>query len=85
MNRTMSHVNTMNCINPSSMTETLSTNQDTCRILAEGKTVSNNTWSTGLNNNDLVIGSSGAGKTRSCVKPNLLQANESFIVTDTKV
>lgn len=67
------------------MTDRLSTNQDTCRILAAGETASNNTWKTGLNNNDLVIGSTGAGKTRSYVKPNLLQGNESFIVTDTKI
>lgn len=66
------------------MTDRLSANQDTCRILAAGETASNNTWKTGLNNNDLVIGSTGAGKTRSYVKPNLLQGNESFIVTDTK-
>lgn len=66
------------------MSKALSTNQNTRRILASGETVSNNTWETGLNNNDLVIGSSGAGKTRNYVKPNLLQANESFIVTDTK-
>lgn len=45
------------------MTDRLSTNQDTCRILAAGETASNNTWKTGLNNNDLVIGSTGAGKT----------------------
>jgi type IV secretion system protein VirD4 len=66
------------------MPYTLSTNQNTYRILAAGETASNNTWKTGLNNNDLVIGSTGAGKTRSYVKPNLLQENESFIVTDTK-
>ncbi len=62
----------------------LSTNQNTYRILADNETASNNTWTTGLNNNDLVIGSTGAGKTRNYVKPNLLQENESFIVTDTK-
>ena len=39
---------------------------------------------TGLNNNDLIIGPSGAGKTRGYVKPNLLQCNESVIVADTK-
>lgn len=56
----------------------------TCRILAEETMVSNDTWKTGLNNNDLIIGVSGAGKTRSYVKPNILQCNESMIVTDTK-
>lgn len=54
------------------------------RILAQGQTVSNDTWTTGLNNNDMVIGPSGAGKTRGYVKPNLLQMNGSMIVTDTK-
>jgi len=54
------------------------------RILADGHLMSNDTWATGINNNDLVIGPSGAGKTRSYVKPNLLQCNESLIVADTK-
>ena len=57
---------------------------DTCRILAEGITQSNNTKKTGINNNDLIIGPSGAGKTRGYVIPNILQANESMIVADTK-
>ncbi|MCC8107232.1 MAG: type IV secretory system conjugative DNA transfer family protein [Clostridiales bacterium] len=55
-----------------------------CRILAKGVTVSNDTWTTGLNNNDLIIGPSGAGKTRGYVKPNIMQANESLVITDTK-
>ena len=54
------------------------------RILARGSLISNDTWATGINNNDLVIGPSGAGKTRSYVKPNLLQCSESLIVADTK-
>ncbi|KFI93817.1 type IV secretory pathway, VirD4 component [Bifidobacterium saguini DSM 23967] len=54
------------------------------RILAAGLTASNNTLISHLNNNDLIIGPSGAGKTRGYVKPNLLQMNESVIVTDTK-
>ena len=54
------------------------------RILARDQTVDNNTWVTGLNNNDLIIGPSGAGKTRGYVLPNILQSNESLIVTDTK-
>ena len=58
--------------------------ENNCRILADNHTVSNNTWLTGLNNNDLIIGPSGAGKTRGYVKPNFLQCNESMIVTDTK-
>ena len=58
--------------------------ENTYRILAEGRTVSNNTWLTGLNNNDLIIGPSGAGKTRGYVKPNILQCSESMVITDTK-
>lgn len=54
------------------------------RILAQDCCVDNNTWATGLNNNDLIIGPSGAGKTRGYVKPNILQCNESLIVADTK-
>lgn len=57
---------------------------NTYRILAHGRTVSNDTWQTGLNNNDLIIGPSGAGKTRGYVKPNILQCSESMVITDTK-
>lgn len=54
------------------------------RILAKNITVSNDTRATGINNNDLIIGPSGAGKTRGYVKPNILQCNESMIIADTK-
>lgn len=53
-------------------------------ILAKDRTLSCNTRQTGLNNNALVIGPSGAGKTRNVLKPNLLQMNASYIVLDTK-
>ena len=33
---------------------------DNHRILAQGRYINNNTWQTGLNNNDLIIGVSGA-------------------------
>ncbi len=56
----------------------------TYRILAHNVYENNNTWETGLNNNDLIIGPSGAGKTRSYVKPNIMQCNESMIIADTK-
>lgn len=58
--------------------------EDSYRILAEGHAVSNDTWNTGLNNNDIIIGPSGSGKTRGYVKPNILQCHGSMIVTDTK-
>lgn len=54
------------------------------RILCKGCKVNNDTWETGLNNNDCIIGPSGAGKTRGYVLPNLLQCNESVIVTTSK-
>lgn len=37
-----------------------------------------------LNNNTLILGGSGAGKTRGYVMPNILQAHSSFVVTDPK-
>lgn len=39
---------------------------------------------TARNKNVLVIGSSGSGKTFSYVKPNILQAHSSYVITDTK-
>ena len=54
------------------------------RILAKGVTASNDTWATGRNNNDLLIGPSGGGKTRGYVIPNILHAQDSLIVADTK-
>lgn len=35
-----------------------------------------------INKNVLVIGGSGSGKTRFHVKPNLMQMNSSYVVTD---
>jgi len=55
-----------------------------CRILAQDSYISNDTRQTRINNNDLIIGVSGAGKTRSYVIPNILHATESMIVVDTK-
>ncbi len=57
---------------------------NTLRILAQDQFLSNDTRTTGINNNDLIIGPTGAGKTRSYVKPNIMQCNESMIVADTK-
>lgn len=56
----------------------------TTRILAKNKIVNNNTWVTGINNNDLIIGPSGGGKTRGYVIPNILHSEESMIIADTK-
>lgn len=46
--------------------------------------IGTNTWETKINNNLLVLGPSGAGKTRYVLKPNLLQMGSSYIVLDTK-
>ncbi|MCM1158974.1 MAG: type IV secretory system conjugative DNA transfer family protein [Clostridium sp.] len=54
------------------------------RILSQNVRMSLDTRHTGLNNNMLIIGGSGAGKTFYEVKPNLMQRNTSFIVTDPK-
>ena len=59
-------------------------NVNTKRILGKNAFASNDTWTTGLNNNDLLVGPPGAGKTRGYVIPNLLHAQESLIVADTK-
>lgn len=37
-----------------------------------------------LNNNTMILGGSGSGKTRGYVMPNILQAHSSFVVTDPK-
>lgn len=54
------------------------------RYLAQGVTVSNDTRKTGFNNNDLIIGSSGAGKTGGYVIPNIQNISGSMVVSDTK-
>ena len=54
------------------------------RILCKDHSMDNDTWRTGLNNNDAIIGPSGSGKTRGYVLPNILQCNESVIATSSK-
>ncbi|MCM1186085.1 MAG: type IV secretory system conjugative DNA transfer family protein [Lachnospira sp.] len=53
-------------------------------VLAEGVSYSMDCYQTQLNNNVLVVGASGSGKTRSIVTPNLLLANGSYVVSDPK-
>lgn len=53
-------------------------------ILAENQEYSLDCYETQLNNNVLVVGTTGAGKTRSIVTPNLLEATGSYIVSDPK-
>ncbi len=54
------------------------------RTIAHNVTVSNDTTATGLNNNDMIIGSSGSGKTGGYVIPNIQNITGSMIVSDTK-
>lgn len=53
-------------------------------IVGRNRTIETDSFQTGINNNMLVIGPSGAGKTRHVLKPNLLQMGSSFIVLYTK-
>lgn len=59
-------------------------NRENYRILADNHFISNDSWKTGLNNNDIIIGTSGCGKTRGYVMPNIMQCNESMVIADTK-
>ena len=43
-----------------------------------------NTRKTFKNNNVLVVGGSGSGKTRYFLKPNLMQMHSSYVITDPK-
>lgn len=51
-------------------------------ILSKNVNLSMRGFETMRNNNVIVIGGSGTGKSRFYVKPNLLQANASYIITD---
>lgn len=53
-------------------------------ILTSERSESMDSWATGLNNNVLVLGCSGSGKTRNFLKPNLLQCEGSYVVLDSK-
>ncbi len=53
-------------------------------LLTQAEGLSLNTRKTRKNLNVLVIGGSGSGKSRFFVKPNLMQHNTSYVVTDPK-
>lgn len=53
-------------------------------ILTETERMSLDTRKTRKNLNVMVIGGSGSGKTRFFVKPNLMQHNTSYVITDPK-
>lgn len=54
------------------------------RVLASGIQVSNDTRVSGCNNNDIICGSSGSGKTGGYVIPNIQNIDSSLVVSDTK-
>ena len=51
-------------------------------ILSQNIKLSMDTRKTFLNDNIIIIGGTGSGKTRYFLKPNLLQANASYVITD---
>lgn len=53
-------------------------------IIADKLKLSLNTWQHNLNLNMFIIGDSGSGKTRYVVKPNIMQLNTSYVITDPK-
>ncbi len=53
-------------------------------ILGKDRYYSMDCYETQLNNNVLVVGAAGTGKTRSIVSPNILQATGSYVISDPK-
>lgn len=53
-------------------------------IFGEDSFMSMNCLKTNMNNNVMVVGTSGTGKTRSFVIPNVLQMNANYIISDSK-
>lgn len=53
-------------------------------LFTETEKMSLDTRKTRKNLNQLILGGSGAGKTRFFIKPNLMQLNTSFVITDPK-
>ena len=53
-------------------------------ILGENVEINLNSHETWLNNNILIVGSSGTGKTRTIVEPNLQHPVGSYVISDPK-
>ena len=66
------------------ITKRLSSKDRPSKILGDGLLLSTDDRKTGLNNNVLVIGGSGSGKSFRIVKPNILHAQGSMIIADPK-
>lgn len=54
------------------------------RMFAKDEVVTNNTFESGLNNNDLIIGGPGSGKTGGYIFQALANPSGSMVVSDTK-
>ena len=81
------HKEDNNMRNPVKMTKTtkaIKAAKETCRLLAKDVWVSNDSFKTGKNNHDMVVGASCCGKTEGYVKPNIKCAESSMVVVDTK-
>lgn len=70
--------------NPKAVCRQFSQDKKTDRILTQNVRMGLDGYKHNRNLNTLVIGGSGAGKTRGYALPNIMQANSSFIVTDAK-
>ena len=70
--------------NPTDIRNISSPIPESALILGEGQYYDMDCYKTKRNNNVLVVGAAGAGKTRTIVIPNLLQATGSYIVCDPK-
>ena len=53
-------------------------------VLGKDCYVSRDTHKTQINNNVMVVGGPGSGKTRGVVIPNILQAEGSYVISDPK-
>lgn len=69
---------------PRAVNKLFAQDRHTDRILTQYVRMGLDEYKHRRNLNALIIGGSGAGKTRGYVLPNIMQANSSFIVTDAK-
>lgn len=69
---------------PKKITDKLSDKKDDSnnKILSKNVKTTYDGRKSGLNNNTLIVGGSGAGKTRFTLKPNVLQLHDCMVITD---
>lgn len=76
--------NTVNTIENTAVKTSGKVIPDNAMVIAEGQYFDLNCYNTKRNNNVLVVGAAGTGKTRGLVIPNILQATGSYIISDPK-